>query len=100
MSEHADWRELRARRMAEPGAADAYDAARLAFELGAAVRDMREQHGWSQSQLAHASGMTQSAVARFEAGGTIPTLVVLERLAHALGVTLDVRFMPPGVAVA
>ncbi|HZN20568.1 MAG TPA: helix-turn-helix transcriptional regulator [Micromonosporaceae bacterium] len=80
--------------MAEPGAADAYDAARLAFELGRAVRGLREQHGWSQSQLAQASGMTQSAVARFEAGGTVPTLAVLERLAQALDVELKVQFAP------
>ncbi|MBM0204800.1 helix-turn-helix transcriptional regulator [Micromonospora sp. STR1s_5] len=38
--------------------------------------------------------MTQSAVARFEAGGTVPTLPVLERLARALDRRLDVRFAP------
>jgi transcriptional regulator with XRE-family HTH domain len=38
--------------------------------------------------------MTQSAVARFEAGGTAPTLTVLERLAAALGVSLKVGFEP------
>ena len=94
MTDRTDWTGLRDRRMAEPGAADAYDAARLAFELGRAVRELREQHGWSQTQLAQASGMTQSAVARFEAGGTVPTLTVLERLARALDVTLDVKFAP------
>jgi hypothetical protein len=47
----------------------AYDASRLAFELGR-VSELRDRRGWSQSQLAHASGMTQSAVARFEDGGT------------------------------
>ncbi|MEU3452844.1 helix-turn-helix transcriptional regulator [Micromonospora sp. NPDC006766] len=36
----------------------------------------------------------QSAVARFEAGGTVPTLVVLERLARALHMRLNVRFSP------
>ncbi|MFN2496724.1 MAG: hypothetical protein ABR608_12570 [Pseudonocardiaceae bacterium] len=35
MSQRSGWQELRSRRMAEPGAADAYDAARLAFELAA-----------------------------------------------------------------
>ncbi|TYC21977.1 helix-turn-helix transcriptional regulator [Micromonospora sp. MP36] len=80
--------------MAEPGAEEVYAAARIAFELGQAVRGLREQDGWSQTQLARAAGMTQFAVARFEAGGTVPTLVVLERLARALDRRLGVRFLP------
>ena len=94
MSDRTNWSELRDRRMAEPGAAEEYEATRLAYELGKAVRELRERHGWSQTQLAQAAGMTQSAVARFEAGGTVPTLPVLERLAHALDVQLAVRFAP------
>ncbi|MFC7529162.1 multiprotein-bridging factor 1 family protein [Actinoplanes sp. GCM10030250] len=98
MSESGGWAAMRERRMAEPGAAEAYDAARLAFELGRSVRELRERRGWSQTQLAKASGMTQSAVARFEAGGTVPTLSVLERLATALDVHLRVGFEPRGEA--
>lgn len=73
MGGHSGWNELRARRMAEPGTPDAYEAARLAFELGRSVRKLREQHGWSQTELARQAGVTQSAVARLEAGGTVPT---------------------------
>ena len=98
MSEGVGWAAMRERRMAEPGAAEAYDAARLAFELGRSVRELRERRGWSQTQLAKASGMTQSAVARFEAGGTVPTLAVLEQLATALDVSLRVGFEPRGEA--
>lgn len=83
---------MRERRMREPGAVDAYDATRRAFELGATVRTMREQRGWTQSTLAQAAGMTQSALARFEAGGTVPTLALLERIAHAFHAQLVVRF--------
>ncbi len=85
------WSGLRDRRMAESGAAEAYEAARLAFELGAAVRKLRTARGWSQAELASAAGMTQSAVARFEAGGTVPTLPVLGRIARALDADLTVR---------
>ncbi|MDG4774979.1 helix-turn-helix transcriptional regulator [Solwaraspora sp. WMMD792] len=98
MGEGGGWAAMRERRLAEPGAAEAYEAARLAFELGRSVRELRERRGWSQTQLATASGMTQSAVARFEAGGTVPTLVVLERLAAALGVILKVGFEPRDAA--
>jgi hypothetical protein len=38
----SSWSELRAARMSGPGAEEAYAAARLAFELGTAVQDMRE----------------------------------------------------------
>lgn len=85
------WSTLRDRRMNEPGAEETYEATRLAFELGAAVRELRLAHGWSQAELASAAGMTQSAVARFEAGGTVPTLPVLGRIAQALDADLTVR---------
>jgi ribosome-binding protein aMBF1 (putative translation factor) len=93
-TDRTSWSDLRDRRMTEPGAAEEYEATRLAYELGRAVRELRERHGWSQTQLAAAAAMTQSAIARFEAGGTVPTLPVLERLAHALDVDLAVQFKP------
>lgn len=94
MSQRSDWRELRSRRMAEPGAVATYDAARLAFDLGRRVRELRVQQGLSQTELARRAGMTQPAVARFEAGGTVPTLPLLERLARALGAKLTVQLVP------
>lgn len=90
MSERTDWRELRDRRMNEAGAEESYEATRLAYELGVTVRRMREERGWTQGQLANAAAMTQPAVARFEAGGTVPTIPVLERLAKALDARLVV----------
>jgi ribosome-binding protein aMBF1 (putative translation factor) len=93
MSERS-WKTLRDRRMGEPGAAEAYHAAKLAYGLGRTMRALREQHGWSQAQLAAAAGMTQSAVARFEAGGTVPSLRVLDRLAQALDAELTVQVTP------
>jgi ribosome-binding protein aMBF1 (putative translation factor) len=88
------WSTMRDRRMGEEGADEAYEAARLAFELGAAVRELRLARGWSQSELASAAGMTQSAIARFEAGGAVPTLPVLVRIARALNADLSVRVTP------
>ena len=90
----SDWKTIRDRRMAEPGAHEAYLATKLAFELGASVRAMREAKGMTQKQLANAAGMTQPAVARFEAGGTVPTIPVLERLALALDGELTVSVHP------
>jgi ribosome-binding protein aMBF1 (putative translation factor) len=94
MTERQDWSRIRDPRMSEPGADEAYRAARLACELGRTVRELREHAGWSQTQLVKVAGMTQSAVARFEAGGTVPTLTVLERLANALDATPTVNVTP------
>lgn len=82
--------EARAARTMSPAAEEAYELARLRFELGEAVRGRREELGWSQRQLADRAGMTQPGIARFEAGGTMPTIPVLERLAEALGLRLTV----------
>jgi HTH-type transcriptional regulator/antitoxin HipB len=86
--------EARAVRMERPSAAEAYEHARLRFKLAEAVRSRREELGWSQRQLAERAGMTQPGVARFEAGGTTPTIPVLERLASALGLQLTVALDP------
>jgi HTH-type transcriptional regulator/antitoxin HipB len=93
MSDRGTWGELR-EELGVDRAHHAYDAARLAFELGAEVRTLRERRGWTQTELAERSGMTQSAMARFEAGGTIPTLPVLERIAAALQMRLSIALNP------
>lgn len=77
--------DQRSSREATPEVAEAYAAARLRYELGKAVRERREELKWTQTELARRAGMQQSAVARFEAGGILPTVPLLQRLADALG---------------
>jgi HTH-type transcriptional regulator / antitoxin HipB len=94
MAERKAWADKRAEIMSRPGAGAAYEAARLRFELGEAVRQRREELGLTQAELAERAGLKQPAVARFEAGGTMPTIPMLERLAEALEVRLNVQFQP------
>jgi HTH-type transcriptional regulator / antitoxin HipB len=94
LHEHTTLADARAVRIERPAAAEAYEQARLRFELAEAVRSRREELGLSQRQLAERAGMTQPGVARFEAGGTTPTIPVLERLARALGLQLTVALGP------
>ena len=72
MPERGNWAEIKDKRMGEPGAWEAYNAARIAYELGRTVRQLRDQRCWSQTELARAAGMIQSAVACFKVGGTVP----------------------------
>lgn len=60
------------------------DAARL-------IREARELAGLSQASLAIRAGTSQSAVARYEAGATQPSLPTLERLVAACGARLELR---------
>jgi HTH-type transcriptional regulator/antitoxin HipB len=86
MSEHVRWEPRRGRDSEAVRAG--YEAAKRAYELGQAVRARRLELGMSQTELAERAGMTQSAVSRLEAGGTVPTIGVLERLAAALSAEL------------
>ncbi|MEV6070619.1 helix-turn-helix transcriptional regulator [Nocardia sp. NPDC052001] len=94
MGERKSWADKRAEVMSRPGAGAAYESARIRFELGAAVRFRREELGLTQTELASRTGLKQPAVARFEAGGTMPTIPMLERFAEALELRLSVRFDP------
>jgi len=86
--------EARAARIHRPEVAAAYEQTRLRYVLAETIRARREELGWSQRQLAERAGMTQPGIARFEAGGTTPTLPLLERLAGALGLTLTISLEP------
>jgi len=90
MSERSEWGDLRERRMAEPGAREGYEAEQRAYELGQAVKARRIELGMTQKELGKRAHLTQSAVARLEAGDGVPTLRVLERIAQALDAELDV----------
>jgi len=88
------WSELRHRRMIEPGAPEAYRNARLAHDLGRRIRELRDRRGLSQSRLARSVGLTQSEMARIEAGGSSPKLPDLVRMAAVLEADLVVRLEP------
>lgn len=53
--------------------------------MGAKIRQLREQLGMSQRQLAAALGLDPSAVCLWENGKTVPTINNLYRLADVLG---------------
>jgi DNA-binding XRE family transcriptional regulator len=63
-----------------------------AVRLGLEVKARREAAGLSQRQLADIVGIRQPNIARLEAGDVLPTLGTLDRIADALGLTLEVCF--------
>ena len=58
------------------------------------VADRRADLGLSQRELAELTGTTQSAIARLEAGGRLPRIDTLLRIANALDCDLLVELRP------
>lgn len=62
--------------------------ARLKIELGKQIVMLRQQKGWSQSDLARACNKDRQAIEKLENGKVNPTLYTLLELANALEVSL------------
>jgi len=83
----------------------AYAEADLASRVAEIVYRLRTGAGLTQTELARRMGTTQSSIARVEAGGSLPTLDLLDRVGRALDaqITLTVsgetvRFGSPDAA--
>ncbi len=71
--------------------AEEYDRLKVARE----IRKAREKQKLSQSELAKRIGTKQPHIARLERGSASPRLEILHKIAGALNLHLDVRFVSP-----
>jgi transcriptional regulator with XRE-family HTH domain len=53
-------------------------------QVGLNVRRIRQEHGWSQEELAFESGLHRTYISGIERGARNPTVLVLQELADAL----------------
>lgn len=67
----------------------------LNHRIAARVRQLRTQAGLSLDGLAARCGVSRSMLSLIERGETSPTAVVLERVAHGLGLALAELFQLP-----
>src|SRR3954468_17694952 len=67
----------------------------LAARIGAAVRELRLAQRWSLGELARASGLSKTILARIERGDGNPSVETLWRVSRALGVPLGALLSPP-----
>lgn len=57
---------------------------REAVRLGAVIRRMRQQRGWTVAKLAQRSGMSATYLGIIERGGNLPSLTAIFDLCEAL----------------
>jgi transcriptional regulator with XRE-family HTH domain len=53
--------------------------------IAAAVRTLREERNWTQTELGHKLNMTNGAISKVERGLFIPKLPFLDKLGRAFG---------------
>jgi transcriptional regulator with XRE-family HTH domain len=71
------------------------DLGALATRIGAAVAEHRDAHRWSLGDLARASGLSKTILAKIERGDGNPSVETLWRVSRALGVPLGALLSPP-----
>lgn len=59
------------------------------MEFGKILKELREEHGLSQMDLANATTISQSAIAKWELGKTEPSASALVILSKFFGETVD-----------
>jgi len=59
----------------------------ICVRVGARIRKLRTDKGWTQQVLADHAGIERAHLARLEAGDREAGLLILERIADALGIS-------------
>ena len=98
MTKRRSWAKIKRAQAGSEERRAGYRQAKEAFELAERVRQARERLGITQAELAKRIGSTQPAMARLEAGGSIPSFDTLRRIAAALGLELVVELRARRVA--
>jgi HTH-type transcriptional regulator / antitoxin HipB len=71
-----------------------FTSAKVDSDLAAQIYALREQRGWTQSDLAREAEMAQPRIARLESSCDGVSTSTLKRLAAAFDVALQIRFVP------
>jgi len=70
-----------------------WEALEPEYALKRRLIELRMKKEMTQKQLALAAGTHQASIARFERGDYSPTLSFISRLASAMGMKLEVKFV-------
>lgn len=92
--QHLDFQDWLDQQLKNPKFRLEYEKTQVEFAPIRAILSARMEKGMTQAQIAKKMGTTQSSIARVESGRSHPTIPYLQRLADALDMKLDIRFLP------
>lgn len=76
---------------------DEWDALQPERAIIQAMIDARKQSGLTQKQLSERTGIAQGDISKLESGSANPSVRTLQRLAKAMDMKLQIKFVPNSV---
>ncbi len=84
-------RYIQNRKIEDADFAEGFDEGYKSFKIGVLLRQLREETGMTQSEIAEKLNTNKSAISRIENHSEDVKLSTLEKFASALGKRLEVR---------
>ena len=91
MSSYNDYKR---KALENPDVKAEYEALQPEYDIIQAMIDARNKEGLTQKELSERTGITQADISRIENGTRNPSLGMVKRLAHGLGMRLKIEFIP------
>ena len=91
MSSYKDYKK---RALRNPEVKAEYDALQPEYDIIQVMIDARVQQNMTQKDLSAKTGITQADISRIENGTRNPSLSMVKKLAHGLGMQLKLEFVP------
>lgn len=82
--------QLKVKALKNPAVKAEYEAMKPEYNVIKSIISSRLEQGWSQEELAKRVGTKQPVISRLESGASNPTLELLQRVASALELKLEV----------
>ena len=89
-----NWKEHKKQLMKDPEFRKEYEALEPEYKLASDLIRLRLSKGLTQEELARRVHTKQSAIARLENAGSLPSLTTVKRVAEALDADLYVAIQP------
>jgi len=90
----SEWNAFLEEELKDPEVRAEYEALEPEFAIVQAMIEARKSSGLTQKQISERAGIAQGDISKIENGNGNPSLRTLKRLASAMDMKLEVRFLP------